>query len=96
MNKINPGYVMLDAGGLDLSSSASQSISGSWARVMESVASMKPIIAYNMIYGTGKELTPVPCFGWPIGSDEFVLVSATLRIHVKDDDTCTVLDVTNP
>ena len=94
MNKINSGYVMLDAGGLNLASSSSQSISGSWARVMEAVSSKKPIIAYNMVYGTGKELTPVPCFGWFIDTDEFVLVSATLHIHVKDDNTCTVLDVT--
>lgn len=94
MNKINSGYVMLDAGGLDLSSTDPQSIPGSWARVMESVTSMKPIIAYNMIYGTGKEVTPVSVFGWPIAADEYVLVSATLHVHVKDDDTCTVLDVT--
>lgn len=95
MNKINPGYVMLDAGGLDLSSASPQSITGSWARVMEAVSSEKPIIAYNMVYGTDKELTPVPCFGWFIDTDEFVLVSATLHIHVKDDNTCTVLDVTS-
>lgn len=94
MNKINSGYVMLDAGGLDLSSNSAQSISGVWARVMEAVSSKKPIIAYNMVHGAGKEVTPLPCFGWSINTDEFVLVCATLHVHVKDDNTCTVLDVT--
>lgn len=94
MNKINSGYVMLNAGGLNLASSSSQSIAGSWDRVMEAVSAKKPIIAYNMVYGADKEVTPVPCFGWPASSTEFVLVCATLHIHVKDDNTCTVLDVT--
>lgn len=91
---INSGYVMLDAGGLNLASSSAQSITGSWDRVMEAVSTNKPIIAYNMIYGSNKPVTPIPCFGWFLDDDEFVLVSATLHVHVKDDDTCTVLDVT--
>lgn len=94
MDKINSGYVMLDAGGLNLASSSSQSIAGSWARVMEAVSSKKPIIAYNMVYGVDNEVSPIPCFGWFIDTDEYVLVSATLHVHVKDDNTCVVLDVT--
>lgn len=93
MNRINSGYVLLDAGGLDLSSSSAQSIAGSWTSVQACVKTNKPIVAYNMVYGEGHPTTPIQCFGWPISSTEFVLVSATLHIHVKNDNTCTVVDV---
>lgn len=94
MSNINSGYTMLDAGGLNLASSSSQTISGAWNRVQEAVGTGKPIIAYNMVYGTNKPTTPIPCFGWYISSTEFVLVSATLHVHVKNDNSCVVVDVT--
>lgn len=94
MNRINSGYVLIDAGGLDLSSSDPQTIAGAWTMVQAAVATKKPIVAYNMVYGEGNPLTPVQCFGWPISSTEFVLVSATLHIHVKNTNVCVVVDVT--
>ena len=60
--------------------------------VVKAVASGKPIVAHNCKYGTPL-VSPVTCFGWYIDTDEIVIVGATLHIHVKDDDTCTVLDV---
>ena len=53
MNRINSGYVLLDAGGLDLSSNSAQSIAGSWTSVQACVKTNKPIVAYNMVYGEG-------------------------------------------
>lgn len=94
MKRINSGYVLIDAGGLDLSSSDPQTIAGAWTMVQDAVATGKPIVAYNMVYGEGNPLTPVQCFGWPISSTEFVLVSATLHIHVKNTNVCVVVDVT--
>ena len=89
----NPnGYVILDGGGINLASSSSQSISGSWARAVAAVEANKPIVAYNCTYGTAP-VSPVPAFGWYIDTDEIVIVGATLHIHVKDDNTCVVLDV---
>lgn len=93
MKHINSGYVIIDAGGLDLSSSDPQTIAGAWTMVQDAVATRKPIVACNMVYGEGNPLTPVNCFGWPISSTEFVLVSATLHIHVKNTNVCTVVDV---
>lgn len=96
MKRINSGYVLIDAGGLDLSSSSSQTIAGAWTMVQDAVATNKPIVAYNMVYGEGHPTTPIQCFGWAISTTEFVLVSATLHIHVKNDNTCIVVDVTAP
>ena len=93
MKHINSGYVIIDAGGLDLSSSDPQTIAGAWTMVQDAVATMKPIVGCNMVHGVGNPLTTVNCCGWPISSTEFVLASATLRIHVKNTNVCTVVDV---
>lgn len=90
---MNGGYFLLDATGLDLSSGSAQSISGCWQLAKDAIASKKPIIAHNCVYGTGVPVSPVTCFGWYISTTEIVIVGATLHIHVKSDNTCTVLDV---
>lgn len=90
---MNGGYFLLDCTGLDLTKDTAQSISGCWQKAVDAIASNKPIIAHNCIYDTGVPVSPVTCFGWYIASDEIVIVGATLHIHVKDNDTATVLDV---
>lgn len=89
---MNGGYTILDAGGIDLTETDPQEIDGAWERTQAAMSTGKPIIAHNCNYGD-KPVSPVPVFGWGIATDEVVLVGATLHIHVKDDDTCTVLDV---
>ena len=44
MKHINSGYVIIDAGGLDLSSSDPQTIAGAWTMVQDAVATKKPIV----------------------------------------------------
>lgn len=90
----NGGYFMLDCKGLDLTGgSTPQTIAGSWDSTKLALAVNKPIIAYNCIYGTGVKVSPVQVFGWYISTTEIVLVGATLHVHVKSDNTCTILDV---
>ena len=90
---MNGGYVLLDCTGLDLSDDQPQYIVGSWDKAVTAIRAGKPIVAHNCEYGTGVPVSPVTCFGWYLDEDEIVIVGATLHIHVKDDDTCTVLDV---
>lgn len=90
---MNGGYFLADCTGIDLSLSSAQSITGIWEKAKTALASGKPIIAHNCIYGTGVPVSPVTCFGWQLATDEIVIVGATLHIHIKDDDTATVLDV---
>ena len=90
---MNGGYYLLDCKGLDLTSASAQTINGSWADCVIALKAKKPIVAHNCIYGTGVPVSPVTCFGWYIAADEIVIVGATLHIHVKDDDKCTVVDV---
>ena len=89
---MNGGYMMIDCKGLNLASSSAQSIAGCWNMVKDAIAQNKPIVAYNCKYGTAP-VSPVTCFGWYLASDEIVIVGATLHIHVKDNNTATVLDV---
>ena len=90
---MNGGYILADCTGLDLSDSTAQSISGMWDKAVTALKAEKPIIAYNCIYGTGVHVSHITCFGWYIAEDEIVIVGATLHIHIKDDDSVTVLDV---
>lgn len=90
---MNGGYYLLDCKGLDLTSDSAQTIAGSWQDCVTALKVGKPIVAHNCIYGTGVPVSPVTCFGWYIAADEIVIVGATLHIHVKNNDKCTVVDV---
>lgn len=87
------GYILLDGAGLDLTTGSTPvTIDGIWDRTIDCMSSDKPIIAKNLKYGDAP-MTPVPAFGWQLADDEVVLVSATIHVHIKDDDTVTTLDV---
>lgn len=88
------GYNLVDCKGLDLTGGDTpQSITGIWNEAVTALKLNKPIVAYNCVYGTGVTVSPVTCFGWYISSTEIVVVGATLHIHIKNDDSVTVLDV---
>ena len=89
---MNGGYILVDCAGLELSSAEAQSISGIWKKAVAAIKVQKPIIVENCTYGEAP-VSPVTCFGWRLADDEIVIVGATLHVHVKDDDTATVLDV---
>lgn len=87
------GYILVDCTGIDLTAESAQTVTGIWKKAVTAIASGKPIIAQNCVYGEGVLVSPVTCFGWYISSTEIVIVGATLHIHIKNDDTVTVLDV---
>ena len=89
----NSGYIFLDGGGIDLSTSDPQSITGAWNRANAVYKSGKPIWAFNTKYGSGNPLSPVPVFIWYLSATSLVIVGATLHIIVSSDDTCVVQDV---
>lgn len=87
------GYVLVDCSGLDLTETSATSLTGIWKKAKDALASGKPIVAYNCIYGTGVKVSPVACFGFYLASDEICIVGATLHIHITDNDKYRVLDV---
>lgn len=90
---MNGGYYMVNISGLDLTDTDPQSISGIWNDAVKAIATGKPIVAHGCVYGSGVPVSPVTCFGWYISATEIVIVGATLHIHIKSDNTATVLDV---
>lgn len=92
---MKPGYLMVDCDGLDLTSQVKVTKSGFWKKAQKILATKKPCFAYNCIYGTGKPVSPVPCFGWALSSTSIVIVGATLHIIVDSDDGVIVQDVGN-
>lgn len=89
---MNGGYYLIDAKNIELTETDPQAVSGIFAEAQKALATDKPIVAYGLTY-SGAAVSPVNCFGWYLATDEIVMVSATLHLHVKDDDTVTVLDV---
>lgn len=89
---MNGGYTMINCKGLELTETDPQSIPGCWEDAKEAIAANKPIVAYNAFYAESP-VSPVTCFGWALSASEIVIVGATLHIHVKSDNTATVIDV---
>ena len=88
------GYIMVDCKGLDLTGgSTPQTITGIWSDAKKALASGKPIVAHNCVYGAGVKVSPIVSFGWYISTTEIVIVSATIHVHIKNDNTVTTLDV---
>lgn len=86
------GYAMINCKGLELTETDPQEIDGVWEIAKKALESGKPIIAHNCVYNDAP-VSPVTCFSWAISATEIVIVGATLHIHVKSDNTATVLDV---
>ena len=90
---MNGGYFLFDGGGLDLTTGSTPvTITGAYKRAKDAFKSGKPIVAGNLKYGNAP-VTPVNCFGWELSATEIVLVSATIHVHIKNDDSVTTIDV---
>lgn len=87
------GYYMVDCEALDLTSTETVTKTGFWNKAKACLAQDKPIMAYNCIYGSGKPVSPVPCFGWYLSSTSIVIVGATLHIIIDNADHVIVQDV---
>lgn len=87
------GYYLVDCEGLDLTTSVKVTKAGWWDKAKKALASNKPLVCCNCVYGTGKKVTPVTCFGWYINSSTIVIVGATLHIQIDSDNGVVVQDV---
>lgn len=88
------GYVMVDCGGLDLTTGSTPvTIDGIYQRAADAMKTGKPIVAENLVYGSGNPLTPVECFGWVAEDGTIIMVSATIHVHISEDDSVITVDV---
>lgn len=83
------GYIMIDCTGLNLLAGSSQTINGLYAKCVEALDTGKPCIAFNLIYGEGVPMSPVPVFG--IYEDANIIFTASvLQIIVTPEDGVTI------
>lgn len=88
------GYVLVNCGGLDLTSESTQTISGLYNRVKSAFATGKAIIAENIIWGTDGAISPIACFAIDMGSTYGIYITAsTLQIRVSPADVVTIVNM---
>lgn len=92
MAELKGGYILVDASGIELTSAEPKTVTGIWNKAVAAIGSGKPIVACGCTYSSAP-VSPVTGFGWYIATDEIVFVGATLHIHIKDNDSVTILDV---
>lgn len=90
---MNGGYVMIDCTGIDLlKGETPQTVTGLYAKVQVAMQTGKPIYAGNMIWGSGKPVTPVQVFA--IQFDDMVICTAsTLQVRVNSSDVVTIVNM---
>ena len=88
------GYVLVNCGGLDLTSEIAQTISGLYNRAMSAFATGKAIIAENVIWGSDGPISPIACFAIDMGSPYGIYITAsTLQIRVTPADVVTIVNM---
>lgn len=87
---INSGYVLLDGGGLDLSLTTAQTISGIWDRTVSAINTGKPVWMYNTVYSENSEYTPIPVYVRFTSTTEITANAAGIVLTITSSNTVTV------
>ena len=87
------GYVLVNCGGLDLTSESTQTIAGLYAKVKSAMETGKMIIAENIIWGSGKSITPISVFAIDMGDYGIYITASTLQIRVNSSNEVTIVNM---
>lgn len=86
----NGGYFLIDCKGMDLTKgSTEQTIAGLYEDVQTAMATGKPIVACNCIWGAGKPVTPINVFAIQFDG-QVIVTSSTLQVIVGSNDHVTI------
>lgn len=83
---------MIDCKGMNLLAQSAQTISGLYAKCVKALATGKPVIANNCVYGTGVKATPISVFGF-VDDSTIVLTASTLQIRIASTDSVTIVSL---
>ena len=89
---MNSGYILVDAGGLELNDSTTQSITGFYKRASAALKSGKPVYVYNCLMNDGPT-TPVSVVAWQEDAHTIIATGHVLRVVIEDDDDVTVINL---
>lgn len=87
------GYVLVNCGGLDLLSESTQTIAGLYNKVKSAMETGKMIIAENIIWGSGKPITPISVFAIDMGDYGIYITASTLQIRVNSSNQVTIVNM---
>lgn len=92
---MNGGYILVDAAGLDLSDSTSQTVTGLYAKLIAAMKTGKPILVHNVdADGSGAIATPIPVYAY-MDSTSVVIAFGVIQVTVTTASACTVVDLTD-
>lgn len=93
--KNNGGYYVVDLKGLDLTDTDPQTISGLFADMKKAIASGKPLIAINAVWGVNSNapLTPIHFFAQQWSSTLVVGTASVLNISCTNEDVVTIVNL---
>lgn len=80
---------MIDCGGLNLLASDPQTITGLYAKVKKAHELNKPIYAFNCVYGSGVNLSPISVFAIN-EAGTIILTASILQVRVASNDSVTI------
>ena len=86
------GYILIDCGGLDLTSESSQTINGLYAQLTDAINSGKPVYAENLYWGD-IPCSPMPVMLVQLYEDTITATAATLQVSTDDDDAVSILNL---
>ena len=89
---MNGGYIMIDCGGLELTSQTSQNIPGLFAAVKAAVKANKPIMAYNCEW-EDDVMTPMNVMITPRSSGNYIATASTLQIEIEPNDDVNIYNL---
>lgn len=89
------GYIMIDCKELNLLASESQTIDGLYNNCVEAMASGKPIIATNCVYGEDVPMTPISVMAI-IEAGVIIFTASILQIRVSSDDSVVITSLLTP
>ena len=86
------GYFMIDCKGLDLTDDSEQIINGLYAQMQKGLASKKPLIAYNCVWGSNLDspMSPIHFFAQQWTTGLVVGTASILNIACTSADKVTV------
>lgn len=90
----NSGYIIVDMGGFDLSSSSSVTIPGIWERVNEAISTGKPIFFGNCTTNGGENAVAPICAPVVKPTTDYIecYIMNTLCVSFNDFDSVTVIE----
>lgn len=84
------GYINIDASGLDIAKSTSQTISGIYKKILNAKKANKPIFLYNVVHGSFGKIAPICAFYRFREDNEIVCNILNFEIIISSNDNVKV------